>query len=408
MQAVGAVLARFGEISARGIAAGGAGLLLADAVTTAGGGSLSRNSSWQAVAAWSRQTFVDRELFLRSDGRVRFIRVSRRTQLRAVAAGALVLLVWAGGTLTAIVVSLRSSDPLPPRAISATPVLAAAPVPPPGHAPTPRAAPAASPAHTAMIRELLRRQRLIEQLVTSRLGQPVARPSLGRPVAADDDTLGALDAGQQALARGLAQAFDADRARRGAALRRLGLDAEALAARGRRAQGGPLIPWPDDGTAAPAALERLAAAVAHWTAVGDGALTVPSGRPTRESSRTSGFGVRSDPFSGRPTFHAGLDFRGRYGEPIFAAAAGRVSFVGERSGYGRLVEIDHGNGIASRYGHLSAAEVTLGQHVERGQTVARMGSTGRSTGTHVHFEVRLHGTAVDPQPFLTFGDTKGK
>lgn len=365
---------------------------------------MSDSGSWRAIAAWSRQTFVDRELFLRSDGRVRFIRITRRTQLRAVAAGALVLLIWGGGTLTAVVWSLRAPAPTPDRAEPRVAVVSPPPtVVHPSAAPSPTA-----PGDTAAIRELLRRQRLIEQLVASKLGQPVVHHGLERPVRAGDDTLGALDAAQQAFARGLGRAFDADRERRTAALHRLGLDAERLAAQGRRAEGGPLIPWPDDGTAVPAALETLATSVVHWAAVGQGAAAVPSGRPTRDSSQTSSFGVRADPFTGRPTFHAGLDFRGRYGEPIYAAAAGRVSFVGERAGYGRLVEIDHGNGIASRYGHLSGADVTVGEQVTRGQRIARMGSTGRSTGTHVHFEVRLHGTAVNPQPFLAFGDTKGR
>jgi murein DD-endopeptidase MepM/ murein hydrolase activator NlpD len=363
---------------------------------------LSENGSWRAIESWSRQTFVDRELFLRSDGRVRFIRITRRTQLRALAAGALVLLIWGGGTLTAVVWSLRAPalDP----SVSRVAVVA----PPPAVVHPSAAPPAAAPRDTAGIRELLRRQRLIEQLVASKLGQPVVHHGLERPVREGDDTLGALDAAQQGFARGLGKTFDADRERRTAALHRLGLDAERLAARGRRAEGGPLIPWPDDGTAVPAALEALATSVVHWAAVGQGAASVPSGRPTRESSQTSSFGVRADPFNGRPTFHAGLDFRGRYGEPIYAAAAGRVSFVGERAGYGRLVEIDHGDGIASRYGHLSGADVTQGEQVARGQRIARMGSTGRSTGTHVHFEVRLHGTAVNPQPFLAFGDTKGR
>ncbi|MBY9061460.1 peptidoglycan DD-metalloendopeptidase family protein [Sphingomonas yunnanensis] len=366
---------------------------------------MSRNGSWRAITAWSRQTFVDRELFLRTDGRVRFIRVSRRTQLRAAAAGVLVLTVWGGGTLTAVVWSLRAPA-TPPRRVEPRIAVAVSHAAP---ASAPQPTRAADDRHAvAAMRELLRRQRLIEQLVASKLGQPVPHTALGRPVKPGDDTLGALGAAQQSFARALGRAFDADRERRGAALHRLGLDAERLAAQGRRAEGGPLIPWPDDGTPVPAALETLAAAVVHWAAVGQGATAVPSGRPTRDSSQTSSFGVRADPFTGRPTFHAGLDFRGRYGEPIYAAAAGRVSFVGERAGYGRLVEIDHGNGIASRYGHLSGADVSVGEQVARGQRIARMGSTGRSTGTHVHFEVRLHGTAVNPQPFLVFGDTKGK
>ncbi len=115
---------------------------------------------------------------------------------------------------------------------------------------------------------------------------------------------------------------------------------------------------------------------------------------------TSSYGVRRDPFNGLPAFHAGIDFPGSYGQPIIAAAAGKVSFVGQQPGYGNVVEIDHGNGILTRYAHLSRFGAKVGDKVARGQPIARMGSTGRSTGTHLHFEVRVHGNAVNPRRFL--------
>ena len=98
--------------------------------------------------------------------------------------------------------------------------------------------------------------------------------------------------------------------------------------------------------------------------------------------------------------HAGMDIAGPTGQRIMASAAGRVTFAGRASGYGNLVKIDHGHGIETRYGHLSAFNVKPGQLVERGQNIARMGSTGRSTGPHLHFEVRLNGRAMNPRPFL--------
>jgi murein DD-endopeptidase MepM/ murein hydrolase activator NlpD len=115
---------------------------------------------------------------------------------------------------------------------------------------------------------------------------------------------------------------------------------------------------------------------------------------------TSSYGYRRDPFNGQLAFHSGMDFRGSYGQPILAAAPGKVAYVGPRQGYGNVVEVDHGKGLMTRYAHLSGYGVKVGQSVARGQAIARMGSTGRSTGTHLHFEVRVNGAAVNPRPFL--------
>ena len=101
-----------------------------------------------------------------------------------------------------------------------------------------------------------------------------------------------------------------------------------------------------------------------------------------------------------PAFHAGLDFKGPVGAPIFAAARGRVAFVGQRSGYGNCVEIDHGNGLLTRYAHMSGFRAHAGEAVAAGQLIGLIGSTGRSTGPHLHFEVRLNGQPVNPRPFL--------
>jgi murein DD-endopeptidase MepM/ murein hydrolase activator NlpD len=101
--------------------------------------------------------------------------------------------------------------------------------------------------------------------------------------------------------------------------------------------------------------------------------------------------------------HTGLDFRGDTGEAIRATAAGTVTHTGWSGGYGKMVEIDHGNGLSTRYGHLSSIDVDVGQNVRSGQVVGRMGSTGRSTGPHLHYETRIDGEAVDPQRFLRAG-----
>lgn len=115
---------------------------------------------------------------------------------------------------------------------------------------------------------------------------------------------------------------------------------------------------------------------------------------------TGAFGERSDPFNGEGAFHAGVDISCGYGQPVLAPADGTVTYAGMYSGYGRLVEIDHGNGIATRYGHLSGFAVADGQSVRRGQVIGYVGLSGRSTGPHLHYEVRIHDTPVNPHKFL--------
>jgi hypothetical protein len=110
-----------------------------------------------------------------------------------------------------------------------------------------------------------------------------------------------------------------------------------------------------------------------------------------------------DPFLRTPAMHTGLDFRGSTGDPVRATANGRVESAGVNGGYGKMIEIDHGNGFSTRYAHLSAIEVKVGQSVRIGQIIGRVGSTGRSTGPHLHYETRIDGEAVDPQKFLRAG-----
>jgi murein DD-endopeptidase MepM/ murein hydrolase activator NlpD len=119
-----------------------------------------------------------------------------------------------------------------------------------------------------------------------------------------------------------------------------------------------------------------------------------------ELQLTSTFGYRADPFLGRPALHSGVDLREDYGTVVRATAAGVVSVAGPNGGYGNMIEIDHGGGMATRYAHLSAINVTLGQQISPGAVIGRVGSTGRSTGPHLHYEVRIDGEAVDPARFL--------
>ncbi|HRO34385.1 MAG TPA: peptidoglycan DD-metalloendopeptidase family protein [Brevundimonas sp.] len=135
----------------------------------------------------------------------------------------------------------------------------------------------------------------------------------------------------------------------------------------------------------------------------DAAQGLPFNRPT-QARTTSGFGVRFDPFNGRPAVHQGQDFAAPLNTPIHATAPGVVSFAGVRSGYGKTVEIDHGRGFKTRYAHLNATAVTPGQRVALGQRVGAMGSTGRSTGVHLHYEVWMDGRPLNPARFMKAGD----
>jgi murein DD-endopeptidase MepM/ murein hydrolase activator NlpD len=122
-----------------------------------------------------------------------------------------------------------------------------------------------------------------------------------------------------------------------------------------------------------------------------------------EVDMSSPFGMRMDPFVRGPAIHTGIDLRGDTGDPVRATANGRVTVASWQGGYGKMVEIDHGNGLSTRYGHMSVIDVKVGDQVRIGQTIGKIGSTGRSTGPHLHYETRINDEAVDPQRFLRAG-----
>ncbi|HEY7243336.1 MAG TPA: M23 family metallopeptidase [Xanthobacteraceae bacterium] len=129
--------------------------------------------------------------------------------------------------------------------------------------------------------------------------------------------------------------------------------------------------------------------------------SIPVRKPLdSEIELMSGFGVRQDPFTGSPAMHTGIDLHGRSGDPVHASADGTVTAAGWSGGYGRVVDVDHGGGLSTRYAHLSAINVQVGQRIKAGHIVGRLGSTGRSTGPHLHYETRVKGEAVDPYKFL--------
>lgn len=128
--------------------------------------------------------------------------------------------------------------------------------------------------------------------------------------------------------------------------------------------------------------------------------TLPSGSPVNVGYNSSSFGWRVDPFTGREAMHEGLDFMAEVGTPIYAAAGGIVAQAESTPDYGNIVKIDHGSGLETRYAHTSRMLVKPGDRVEKGQLIAEVGNTGRSTGAHLHFEVRLNGVALDPRKYL--------
>jgi len=228
--------------------------------------------------------------------------------------------------------------------------------------------------------------------------ETVAKVSAAIPEAG---ALARLEARQLAFVENLTRFADRRSAEAESAIRKLGLDPRAMLATMQRAQGGPLerLSTNRDGSIDPR-FERLGLSLARMDALERGLEGIPQVMPADIRMISSGFGYRRDPFTGAGAMHLGLDFRGPIGAPIHAAADGKVTFVGRRSGYGTVVEISHGNGLMTRYAHMSKAQARVGQLVEAGDVIGAIGSTGRSTGPHLHFEVRIDNRAVNPRPFL--------
>lgn len=211
--------------------------------------------------------------------------------------------------------------------------------------------------------------------------------------------LAALEGRQLALIGQASSAADARYQGATALIRGLGLSPSRFLRVTSIAMGGPLEPVAGTDPGAPK-LRDLYQAWNRLAQLGQAAAAIPGRAPAANFSYTSGFGVRYDPFNGASAMHAGVDMAGPVGEPIAAAAEGVVTRAGWMGGYGNLIEIDHGRGMSTRYGHLSRIQVRVGDRVVIGDQIGKMGSTGRSTGSHLHFEVRVDGRAVDPMPYL--------
>jgi murein DD-endopeptidase MepM/ murein hydrolase activator NlpD len=359
------------------------------------------NTGWGSrVLSW----FPDREFFMRSEGQVRFITISSRIQMAAAAIASIALVVWAVSLAVAGWSQYRATaDRLSLLDREAKVATAEERVD------------AYRNNIDAVASDLAKRQDFIEDMVaslpddaksagtvsdsTGEAKKTVDKVSMAIPEAS---ALANIEARQLAFVEGLTRYADQRAQRAAAGLEKLGLDPRAMMRNvDRSAMGGPLerLSTGNDGSIDPR-FERLGVSIQRMEVLENGLAGVPQVLPAHVEMVTSSFGYRRDPFTGQPAMHMGLDFRGPIGAPIYAAAKGVVSFVGRRSGYGNVVEINHGNGLMTRYAHMSAFRTKVGQRVAAGQTIGAIGSTGRSTGPHLHFEVRINDRAVNPRTFL--------
>ena len=356
-----------------------------------------------------RTWFPDREFFMRSEGQVRFIKISSRTQLLAAGAVTALLLVWmltmAAMALSSYISNRDRSSLLQREAKVAT---------------SESRLNAYGNDIGKVADDLKRRQDFIEKTSQAVFGdlpkdakagesvsnsaseaaQTVKKVSMAIPQAAQ---LAEIEGRQLSLIEGLTRLADRRSAIAEAKLASLGLNPQAALAslNDKSAQGGPLLTLATsaDGSIDPR-FQRFGLSLARMDVLERSVARLPQVLPASLDYISSGFGFRVDPFNGAGAFHPGLDFRGPIGAPIYAAARGTVSFVGQRSGYGNCVEIDHGNGLITRYAHMSGFRTTIGKAVQPGEVIGLIGSTGRSTGPHLHFEVRINDRPVNPRPFL--------
>ena len=235
----------------------------------------------------------------------------------------------------------------------------------------------------------------------------VAADGMGGTIARLHASLDRIEQRQAAALDAIEDSYDSRARRIQGVLTELGVHAGKTAnAEGVGAVGGPFVPVraPREPYSFDRQLHRISIARSQLHRLTRTLGTVPIRKPLNGAlDPTSGFGVRNDPFNGSPAMHTGLDFHGDPGDAVRATANGTVRTAGWNGGYGKAVDIDHGNGMSTRYGHLSSIDVRAGQFVRAGQLIGKVGSTGRSTGPHLHYETRVRGEAVDPQKFLHAG-----
>jgi len=364
-----------------------------------------RISGWKnRIAGW----FIDREFFMRANGQVRFLKISAQLQRRTAFTLASVIGVWLlvtfgmainQMTVTAQRLALTEQEA---KVESAEERVASY-----------------RGSIDEVTKDLERRQEMLESLGDQYLGD-LSEAEAQAPAASTESReeekavktisamvpeaagLARVEARQIRFAEKMTKVAHARTLKAEAAIRQFGLNPEVLARQARNAQGGLFEPFFGKGkkdVRDPRFL-KLAAALGRMDAMERALAAIPTAMPAASMMMSSGFGYRSDPFTGGGAMHAGLDFKGPVGTPILAAAKGTVVLAGFNGGYGKTIEIRHANGLVTRYAHLSGLNVRRGQMVERGVQIGRMGSTGRSTGSHLHFEVRLNGQAINPRKFL--------
>jgi murein DD-endopeptidase MepM/ murein hydrolase activator NlpD len=364
-----------------------------------------RMSGWKnRIAGW----FIDREFFMRANGQVRFLKISAQLQRRTAFTLASVVAVWVlvtfgmainQVTVTAQRVALSAQEA---KVESAEERVARY-----------------RGSIDEVTKDLERRQEVLESLGDQYMGdlpeaeeqapsgtadsreeeKAVKTISASVPEAAG---LARVEARQIRFAEKMTKVAQARTLKAEAAIRQFGLNPAVLARQARNAQGGlyePFFGKSKKDVRDPRFL-KLAVALSRMDAMERALAAIPTAMPAASMMLSSGFGYRSDPFTGGGAMHAGLDFKGPVGTPILAAAEGKVVLAGFHGGYGNMIEIRHANGLVTRYAHLSGLNVRSGQMVERGVQIGRMGSTGRSTGSHLHFEVRQNGQAINPRKFL--------
>lgn len=353
--------------------------------------------------------FPDREFFMRSNGQVKFLKVSSKFQITIVLALAALALIWLMITIalaiSQIAVSMDRVALNEKEAQIATSQERIAKY---------------KESITDVATDLERRQDQIEDITGQYFPKINDKDALLQDAAPQDAketlqkisaqipearSLANIEARQLAFVTLLAREADKRAAAAENAIRKMGLNPATIAQQFGPAQGGPFLPFLGGSKAntdddIDPRFEILGKKLARMDALERGLAGIPSAEPADMSNISSGFGYRRDPITGRGAMHSGLDFRGFHRQEIYAAAPGIVTFAGWKSGYGRTVEIDHGNGLMTRYAHLALLKTSEGESVIAGEHIAGMGSSGRSTGTHLHFEVRLNNRAINPKPFL--------
>jgi murein DD-endopeptidase MepM/ murein hydrolase activator NlpD len=359
-------------------------------------------SAIQNALDLTQRYFPEHQIYLRSGGSVRLIRVGTRVQLMAAASTALVAL-WMGAATFNMVAASDQDDVIAAKQAEL--------------ARMERQVAAMKADVTNLKGDVLttaqrieKRQAFLANLLSGKadVEQLAAMlPEAGPAVAAHADVQHAsllapfakLERDQLAFVDKATAAAEARYRDTQALIRRLGLDTGRFVSQSSFAMGGPLEPAKGE--------PKFQELFLSWKKVEqlENALSsLPSHHPVQRVNYTSSFGVRYDPFNGHTAMHAGVDLAGPTGEPIYATADGVVHRAGWGGAYGNMIDLGHGKGIATRYGHLSRVLVGAGDKVKKGEVIGRMGSTGRSTGSHLHYEVRVDGRAVNPMPFLRASD----